>query len=215
MHGASCSTCHIGSGALSCHSRFGWVLPSYFVQVAGPLIWQSKSNIEKIMCVLSSGTKLWRTCKWDINRIHLSYQVWLKLVVLPISSVQSLSRVQLFAPPRTAACKASLSITSSWSLVKFLSSWWYHSTISPSVFPFSSLLKSFPVSGYFPVSPSFASGGQSIGVSDSASVLPMTIQDWFPLGLTGLISLLSKGLLRVFSSTTVQKHQFVTAQLSL
>ena len=121
MHGASCSTCHIGSGALSCHSRFGWVLPSYFVQVAGPLIWQSKSNIEKIMCVLSSGTKLWRTCKWDINRIHLSYQVWLKLVVLPISSVQSLSRVQLFAPPRTAACKASLSITNSRSLLKLMS----------------------------------------------------------------------------------------------
>ena len=76
-------------------------------------------------------------------------------------------------------------------------------------------LQSFPASGSFPVSQFFKSGGQSIGVSASASVLPMNIQDWFPLGLTGLISLQFKGLSRVFSNTTVRKHQFFSAQLSL
>ena len=81
---------------------------------------------------------------------------------------------------------------------------WCHPTISSSVIPFSSCLQSFPVSGAFPVSQLFASGGQSIGVSASASVLPMNIQDWFPLGWTGLISLQSKGLSRVFSNTTIQ-----------
>ena len=92
------------------------------------------------------------------------------------------------------------------------SSWWCHPTISSSVVPFSSHLHSFPASGSFPVSQFFASGGQSIGAS--ASVLPMNIQDWCPLGWTGLISLQSKGLSRVFSNT-VQKHQFFSTQLSL
>ena len=87
-----------------------------------------------------------------------------------------------------------------------------HPTISSSVAPFSSCPQSFLASGYFPMSQLFVSGGQSIGVSASASVLPMNIQGWFLLGLTGLISLQSKGLSRVFSSTTVQKHQFFSAQ---
>ena len=91
---------------------------------------------------------------------------------------------------------------------------WCYTTISSSVAPFSSCLQSFPASGSFPVS-QFASCGQSIGVSASASVLPMNIQDWYPLGLTGLISLQSKELSRVFSNTRVQKHQFFSAQLSL
>ena len=91
---------------------------------------------------------------------------------------------------------------------------WCHPTISSSVVPFSSCLQSFPASGSFPMSQLFTSGGQSIGVSTSASVLPMNIQDWFPLGWTGWISLQSKGLSRVFSNTTVQKHQFFSAQLS-
>ena len=82
---------------------------------------------------------------------------------------------------------------------------WCHPTISSSVVPFSSCLQSCPASGSFPMSQFFASGGQSIGVSASASVLPMNIQDWFPLGLTGWISLQSKWLSRVFSNTTVQK----------
>ena len=95
------------------------------------------------------------------------------------------------------------------------SSRWCHPTISSSVIPYSSCLQSFPASGSFPVNQFFASGGQSIGASASALVLPINIQDWFPLELTGLISLLSKWLSRVFSNTTVQKHQFFSAQLSL
>ena len=94
-------------------------------------------------------------------------------------------------------------------------SWWCHPTISSSVVPFSFHLQSFPASASFPMSQFFTSGGQSTGVSPSASVLPMNIQDWFPLGWTGWISLQSKGLSRVFSNTTVQKHQFFSAQLSL
>jgi len=92
---------------------------------------------------------------------------------------------------------------------------WCHPAISPSVIPFSSCPQSFPASGSFQMSRHFAPGGQSIEASASASVLPMNIQSWFPLGLTGLISLLSKRLSRVFSSTTVWKHQFFSAQRSL
>ena len=83
-------------------------------------------------------------------------------------------------------------------------SWWSHSTISSSVIPFSSCLRSFPASGSFLISRLFASSGQSIGASASASVLPMNIQGWYPLGLTSLISLLSKGLSRVFSNTSLK-----------
>ena len=89
------------------------------------------------------------------------------------------------------------------------------SNFSSSVIPFSSCHHSFPASGSFPRSQFFASGGQSIGVSASTSALPVNTQDWSPLGLTGWISLQSKGLSRVFSNTTVQKHQFFGAQLSL
>ena len=92
---------------------------------------------------------------------------------------------------------------------------WCHPSISSSVGPVSSCLQSFPASGSFQMSQLFSSGGQSIGVSVSTSVLPMNIQYWFPLGGTGWISLQSKGLSRVFSNTTVQKHQFLGAQLSL
>ena len=92
---------------------------------------------------------------------------------------------------------------------------WCHPTISSSVVPFSFCPQSFPALGSFQMSQLFAAGGQSIGVSASASVLPMDTQDWSPLGWTGWISLQSKGLSRVFSNTTVQKHQFFSAQLSL
>ena len=95
------------------------------------------------------------------------------------------------------------------------SSRWCHPTISSSLVPFSFCLQSFPASESFQMSQLFTSGGQSIGVSASASFLPMNIQDWFPLGLTGWISLQSEGLSRVFSNTTVQKHQFFCTQLSL
>ena len=92
--------------------------------------------------------------------------------------------------------------------------WWCHPTISSSVFPFSSCLQYYPASGSFPMSQLFTSGGQSTGVSASASFLPMNTQDWSPLGWTGWISLQSKGLSRVFSNTTLQKHQFFSTQLS-
>ena len=113
---------------------------------------------------------------------------------------QLLSCVRLFVTLWTAARQASLSFTISWSLLK---------AISSSVTRFS-CPQSFPASGFFPVSRLFASGGQSIGASASASVLPMSIQGWSPLGLTGLISLQSKRLSRAFSSTTIWKHQFST-----
>ena len=95
----------------------------------------------------------------------------------------------------------------------FSSSWWCHPTISSSVVSFSSHLQSFPASRSFPMSQFFASSGQRVGASASASLLPMNIQGWFPLGLTGCISLQSKGLSRVFFNTTFQKHQFFDAQL--
>ena len=97
----------------------------------------------------------------------------------------------------------------------FPSRQWCHPTISSSAIPFSSHLQSFPASGSFPMSQFFTSGSQSIEASVSTSVLPMNIQDWFPLGWTGWISLQSKGLSRVFSNTTVQKHQFLSTQFSL
>ena len=131
------------------------------------------------------------------------------------SSVQSFSRVWLFATPWTAACQASLSISNSRSLLKFMS---IESVMSPSHLilcrPLLLPPSSFPASGSFQMSQFFASGGQSIGVSASASLLPMNIQDRFPLGWTDWISLLFKGLSRVFSNNTVQKHQFFSAQLS-
>ena len=92
---------------------------------------------------------------------------------------------------------------------------WCHPTITPSVVSFSSCLLFFPASGSFPMSQLFSSGGQSTGASASASVFPRNIQDWFPSGWTGLISLQSKRLSRVFSNATVQKHQFFGTQLSL
>ena len=95
------------------------------------------------------------------------------------------------------------------------SSWWCHPTISSSVIPFSSHLQSFQASGSCPMSQFFLSGGQNIGISASASVLPMNIQDWFPLGWTGWISVQSKGLSRIFFDTIVLKHQFFCTQFSL
>ena len=127
-----------------------------------------------------------------------------------------LSWVYLFVTSWTPAHQASLSITNSRSLLELMSiESWYHPIMSSSVVPFSSHLQSFPASGSFPMSQFFTSVGQSIGTSASASVLPMNIQDWFPSGWTSWISLLFKGLSRVFSNTTVQKHQFFSAQLSL
>ena len=130
--------------------------------------------------------------------------------------VRLLSCVQLFETPQTAAPQAAMSFIISWGLFRLMS----FVLMMPSshlvlCYPFSSCLQSFPASGSFPMSWPFASGGQSIGASALASVLPTNIQGWFLLGLTGLISLQSKGFSRVFSSTIVQKHQFFSAQPSL
>ena len=136
-------------------------------------------------------------------------------VFIEFSSITQLCPT-LFVTPWTAAHQASLSITNSWSLLKLMSI----ESVMPSnrlilLHPLSSCLQSFPASGSFPMSQLIASGGQSIGASASTPVLPMNIQDWFPLGLAYLISLQSKGLSRVFSNTTVQKHQFFGTQPSL
>ena len=134
---------------------------------------------------------------------HLSQQL------LSSPSVMSNSlqphRLQLARPPCSSICFRVCS--SSCPL-----NWWCHPTISSSVIPFSSRPQSFPASGSFPMIQLSESSSQSIGAWASASVLPMNIQGWFPLGLTGLISLLSNGLSKVFSSTAVQKHQFFCAQ---
>ena len=131
-------------------------------------------------------------------------------------SVQLLSRVCLFTTSWTAAHQTSCpSPTIGAYSNSYPPSRRCYPTISDSVSPLSSCLQSFPASGSFQMSQFLASGGQSIGVSPSASILLMNIQDWFPLGLTGWISLQSKGLSRVFSNTTVQKHQFFSTQPSL
>ena len=133
-----------------------------------------------------------------------------------VCSIQFLSHVWRFVKPSTVAPRLPCpSPTPGAYSNSCPSSWWCHQTISSSAIPFSSCLQSFSVLGSFPMSPLFTSGGQSIRVSASASVLPMSIQGWFTLGLTCLISLLSKGLLRVFSSTKIWKHQFFHAQPSL
>ena len=131
------------------------------------------------------------------------------------SSVQSLRRVRLFVTPWTTARQASLFITNSGVHPNPcpLSRWW-HPAISSSIVPFSSCPQSLPASGSFPMSQLFAWCGKSIGVLASTSVLSMNTQDWSPLGWTDWISLPSKGFSRDFSNTTVQKHQFFSAQLS-
>ena len=137
-------------------------------------------------------------------------------VIAAVAVLQSPSRVWFFATSWTVARQASLSFT----IPRVCSnscplSQWCHPTISSSVIPFSSLPLSFPGSRSFPMSRLFASGGQRIGASALASVFPINIQGWFPLGLISLISLLSKGLPRGFSSTTVQHYPFFSTQSCL
>ena len=137
-------------------------------------------------------------------------------VVLIFQFSQSLSHVQLFETPWTTAHQASISLSFTISWVcsnSYPLSQWCHPNISSSVTPFFSYPQSFPASRSFTMSGLFTSGGQIIGAS--ASVLPVNSQGWFPLRLTGLISLLSKGLSWVFANTTVQKHQVFSAQASL
>ena len=159
----------------------------------------------------------WANCSRKISSII--YIIRMNPEKRWISSVQSLSCVRLFATPWIAARQASLSITNSQSPPKPMSTESVmsssHLIISSSVVPFFSCPQSFPASGSFQMSQLFTSGGRSIGVSALASVLPMNTQDSSPLGWTGWISLQSKGFSRVFSNTTIQKHQFFSAQLSL
>ena len=132
------------------------------------------------------------------------------------SSVQPLSHVQLFATPGMQHARLPCPSPTPRAYSKScLMSQWCHPNISFSVIPFSSHLQSCPVSGSFQMSQLFASGGQSIGVSASASVLPVNVQDWFSLGRTGWISLLSNGPSRVFTNTAVHKHRFFSTQPSL
>ena len=162
------------------------------------------------------------TVQYLVKELKKIYQIQIpySLLVFLLEDVHqlccSLACVQLFMTPWTAACQASLSFTISRSLIKFMS---IESVILPNHLILSTLfsfgLQSFPKSGSFPMSQLFESGGQSMGASASSSVLPMNIQGWFPLELTGLISLLFKGLSRVFSNTAVQKYQFFGAQPSL
>ena len=155
-------------------------------------------------------------CKHFMNitsRSHLTFQFFYYLLLLSVEFSHSVMCNS--ASPWIAASQASLSITSSQSLLKLMSI----TLVMPSnhrtlCCPFYARLQFFPASGTFPMSQFFTSGGQCIEVSASASVLPRNIQDWFPLAWTGWISLQSKGLSRVFSNITVQKHQFFSAQLS-
>ena len=164
-------------------------------------------------CAVIHGVSKIQTQLSDWTELIYSLKHILGSILAQFSSVQSLSCVQLFATSWTASHQASLSITNSWSLPKLtFIELWCHLTISSSVVPFSSCLQSSPTSGSFQMSQLFASGGQNV-VSVSTSVLPMNTQDWFPLGWTGWISLQSKGLWRVFSNITVQKHQFFYREL--
>ena len=153
---------------------------------------------------------------WDLCCVSPPFPEAGAILGLVTGSVQSLSPVWLFETPWIAARQASLSITNSQSLLKLMSI----ELVMPSnhlilYHPLLFLPSIFPSIRVFPVSQFFASDGQSIRVSASTSVLPMNIQDWFPLGWTSWISLHSKGPSRVFSNTIVQKHQFFGAQLSL
>ena len=162
-----------------------------------------------------SGRYVWKVVNHNQIQVYsiVPHLLFVPSCLVQFSSIQSLSRVRLFGLQHSRLpCPSSTSGVNSNSCPL---SQWCHPTISSSVVPFSSCLQSFPASGSFQMSQFFTSGGQKIRTSASVSVLPMNIQEWFPLGLTGWISLQSKGLSRVFSNTTVQKHQFFSAQLSL
>ena len=167
--------------------------------------WIGKLNVVKV-----SHSQIYIQIKSDLNQIPLCFcmsEIWqadLKFTLLFSHLVmsdslwpQGLQHTRLPCPsPTPGACSNLCPLTQ-----------WCHPTISSSVIPFSSLLQSFPASGPFPMSQFFPTGGQSIGTSASASLLPVNIQDWFPLGLAGFLSLPSKGLSRVFCNTTVLKHR--------
>ena len=165
-------------------------------------------NGTQVHSLLTSICEWITASKWNLNLNYIGLDLGVDTkCISSYQSVQSLSHVRLFATTWTAAHQASLSIIYSQSLLKLMPV----ESVMPSNHlslcqPFSTHLQSFPASGSFPMSQFLALGGQNIGVSASTSVLPMNIQDWFPLGWTGWISFQSKGLSRVFSNTMVQKH---------
>ena len=139
--------------------------------------------------------------------------IWVKTILLLFSCSVMSGSLQPHGLQHASLPSSSPSPRACWNSCPL--SRWCHPTISSSVIPFSSCLQSFPSSGFFPASWLFASGGQSIGAPALASIIPVNIQGWIPLGLTCLISLQSKGLSKVFSGTTVRKHQFFSTQPSL
>ena len=152
---------------------------------------------------------------WFLSPVFYSF-LYIGLLFLSVQFSSVAQSCPTLCNPMNCSVPGLLSVTNSWSSLKLMSI----KSVMPSshlilVVPFSSCPQSLPASESFPMSQFLASGGQSIGVSALASVLPMNIQDWFPWGLTGWISLLFKGLSRIFSNTTVQKHQFFSTQLSL
>ena len=191
-----------------------WLTPVFVLEeshgqrsLVGYSLWDCKESDMTEHTLLDVVT-LWRTFYILFVNLYTKTAPW------SFSSVQSISRVRLFATPGTAARQASLSTTNSRSLLKLMS---IELVVPPNHLILCRPLLlpsggSFPASGSFQVSQFFASRGQSIRASASASVLPVNIQDWFPLGWTGWISFQSKGLSRVFSNTTVQKHQFFGTQ---
>ena len=170
--------------------------------------------LNKILFICTECVKLWFLGSF-VKGSHLYTLVFNMSVSVQFSPVQSLSHVQLFVTQGLQHARPPCPSPTSGVYSNLCPlSWWCHPTISSYVIPFS-CHQSFPASGSFLMSRFFASGGQSIEASASASALAMNIQDWFPLGWTGWISLQSKRLSRVFSNTTIQKHQFFGSQLSL
>ena len=194
-----------------------WLTLSLFLHIICSIWHPSFYSWRSIFCGVTE--KKSSPCKRNKEqRYHKEQTFWIKELkqMMQFSSVQSLSCVWLFVTPWTAAHQAFLSITSSWSLLKLMS--WVSNAIQPSHPLSSPSPHAFDLSqhqGPFKWVSSSHQVATAIGISTSASVLPVNIQDWFPLGWTGWISLQSKGLSRVFSNTMVQKHQFFIAQLSL
>ena len=191
-----------------CCLRFSWPLPSF----------QGAACLHLCTAAVFAQLPELAGVQTEVHQAYLTLQNWLQCHNTDFSSVQfsrsvmsnslqphGLHHARLLCPsPTPGACSNSCSLSQ-----------WCHPTILFFVVPFSSCLQSFPASGSFQMNQFFASGGQSIGASASASVLTINTQNWSPLGWTGWITLQSKGLSRVFSNTTVQKHQFFSIQLSL